>query len=478
MTDNKKVLLKLSDLKQYFFLERDILGRAGKVVKANDGVSFEIYDGETFGLVGESGCGKSTLGRTILQLNHQTAGRVLYYGKSVWSFAPRYTEEILKNPVDFRKLCRQRTQKAALLRKAWEDLPEGKKKGKLYFKWLAAQDMADNAVLDFISLLGGGYILSDDELTELGSWYAKRSRILKETPADTSGLLEAEKAIQAICVLHQDDPDFLYYEAQKDDGINLSALTEDEMRRLRQELQLVFQDPYSSLNPRMTVGQIIREGLQAHNLFRSREEDLQEHIVRTMEQCGLDSYFIHRYPHQFSGGQRQRIGIARVLALTPKFVVCDEAVSALDVSVQSQIINLLLDLKKDRKLTYLFISHDLSVIKYISDRVGVMYLGNLVELSDTAGLFRHPYHPYTEALLSAIPTIEPNATKQAVILEGNIPSPVNPPDGCKFHTRCRYCTQRCKNEVPAWEEVEPGHFVACHHKLSRKEGACLDAEME
>ena len=170
-------------------------------------------------------------------------------------------------------------------------------------------------------------------------------------------------------------------------------------------------------------------------------------------------------PHQFSGGQRQRIGIARSLAVNPKFVVCDEAVSALDVSIQSQIINLLLDLKEQNNLTYLFISHDLSVIKYISDRIGVMYLGNMMELSDTEHLFAHPYHPYTEALLSAIPTTDVDGKKETIILEGDIPSPINPPKGCKFHTRCRYCTEICKNVTPQFEEVEPGHFVACHHKL-------------
>ena len=241
------------------------------------------------------------------------------------------------------------------------------------------------------------------------------------------------------------------------------------MRYLRRDLQLIFQDPYSSLNPRMTVGQIIGEGLQAHKLFKKGDEKMQDYIMETMEKCGLASYFIHRYPHQFSGGQRQRIGIARSLAVNPKFVVCDEAVSALDVSIQSQIINLLLDLKEQNNLTYLFISHDLSVIKYISDRIGVMYLGNMMELADTQSLFAHPYHPYTEALLSAIPTTDVDAKKESIILEGDIPSPINPPKGCKFHTRCRYCTDVCKNVTPAFEEVEPGHFVACHHKLGVEE---------
>ena len=192
-----------------------------------------------------------------------------------------------------------------------------------------------------------------------------------------------------------------------------------------------------------------------------------EEILQTMEDCGLAPYFLHRYPHQFSGGQRQRIGIARSLAVHPKFVVCDEAVSALDVSIQSQIINLLQDLKEQQHLTYLFITHDLSVVKYISDRIGVMYLGNLVELADSQEIFDHPMHPYTEALLESIPTTEEK--RDLAVLEGDIPSPVNPPKGCKFHTRCKYCTEICTHVVPDWEEVTPNHFVACHHKLHTNE---------
>ena len=249
------------------------------------------------------------------------------------------------------------------------------------------------------------------------------------------------------------------------EGKDITNVKGKELKQVREKMQIIFQDPYSSLNPRMTVGQIIGEGLMAHNIFKKGDPKMQDYIMEIMEKCGLASYFIHRYPHQFSGGQRQRIGIARSLAVHPKFVVCDEAVSALDVSIQSQIINLLLDLKEQNNLTYLFISHDLSVIKYISDRIGVMYLGNMMELSDTEHLFAHPYHPYTEALLSAIPTTDVDGRKETIILEGDIPSPINPPKGCKFHTRCRYCTEICKNVTPQFEEVEPGHFVACHHKL-------------
>lgn len=189
---------------------------------------------------------------------------------------------------------------------------------------------------------------------------------------------------------------------------------------------------------------------------------MQEAVLKVMEQCGLQPYFLHRFPHQFSGGQRQRIGIARSLAVKPKLVVCDEAVSALDVSIQSQIINLLQDLKADANLTYLFITHDLSVVKYISDRIGVMYLGNMVELAPSQEIFSNPMHPYTKALIAAIPTVESRGT-ELHILEGDIPSPVNPPKGCKFHTRCDYCTEICEHVVPAWEQVGPDHYAACHH---------------
>ena len=235
------------------------------------------------------------------------------------------------------------------------------------------------------------------------------------------------------------------------------------MRHLRKDLQIVFQDPYSSLNPRMTVGQIIEEGLVAHKMYKHGSPLMKEHILNVMRQCGLQDYMLHRYPHQFSGGQRQRISIARALAVHPKFVVCDECVSALDVSIQSQIINLLQELKEKEHLTYMFISHDLSVVRYISDRICVMYLGNVVELGDAATIFDDPRHPYTVALLSSIPTTDiESLKKERILLEGNIPSPIKPPSGCKFHTRCYMACDKCKRVPPELREIEPGHFVACH----------------
>lgn len=249
-------------------------------------------------------------------------------------------------------------------------------------------------------------------------------------------------------------------------GRDITGLSTKEMVPLRREMQIIFQDPYSSLNPRMTVGNIIGEALVEHGLYKGGSKELEDYVKEIMKTCGLDDYMIYRYPHEFSGGQRQRIGIARSLALKPKFVVCDEAVSALDVSIQSQVINLLNDLKKEFGMSYLFISHDLSVVKHISDRIGVMYLGNMVELAPKKNLYASPQHPYTKALLSSIPETDLDAIKnrKRIILEGDIPSNVTPPDGCKFHTRCPIAGERCKTELPQWEEVSDGHFVACHYK--------------
>ena len=243
-------------------------------------------------------------------------------------------------------------------------------------------------------------------------------------------------------------------------GQEVYDLSPKEMRPLRTKMQIIFQDPFSSLSPRLPVGEIIGEAVREHNLVPANQFD--DYIDKIMDNCGLQPFHKDRYPHEFSGGQRQRNCIARALDLNPEFVVCDEPVSALDVSIQAQIINLLKDLQEQYKLTYLFISHDLSVVEHISDSVGVMYLGSLVEYGDTADIFRNPLHPYTKALFSAIPVPDPTVKMDRIVLEGSIPSPANPPSGCKFHTRCKYCMERCKVEAPEQKEIEPGHYVVCH----------------
>ena len=243
-------------------------------------------------------------------------------------------------------------------------------------------------------------------------------------------------------------------------GQDIFSLSSKEMQAFRPKIQMVFQDPYSSLSPRMPVSEIIGEAVRVHHIVPEKEHDA--YIEQIMEECGLQPYHKSRYPHEFSGGQRQRICIARALALKPDFVVCDEPVSALDVSIQAQIINLLMDLQEKRKLTFLFISHDLSVVEHISNSVGVMYLGSMAEFAPTADIFSEPLHPYTQALFSAIPISDPDRKMKRIILEGSIPSPANPPQGCKFHTRCRKCMDICKSERPELREIRPGHFCACH----------------
>ncbi|MGQ5425973.1 ABC transporter ATP-binding protein [Thermophilibacter sp. ZX-H3] len=243
-------------------------------------------------------------------------------------------------------------------------------------------------------------------------------------------------------------------------GREVYSLSAKELHDARTKMQIIFQDPYSSLSPRLPISEIVGEAVREHNLVP--KDELDDYIDKVMEECGLQPYHKMRYPHEFSGGQRQRICIARALALNPEFIVCDEPVSALDVSIQAQIINLLHDLQEERGLTYLFISHDLSVVEHISDAVGVMYLGGMVEYGYTADIFKNPLHPYTKALFSAIPIPDPKAKQNRIVLEGSIPSPANPPKGCKFHTRCPFAKECCKEIAPEQKELEPGHFVSCH----------------
>lgn len=318
----QKPLLEVNGLKKYFDVRGGVFGRKIGEVKAVDGVSFTVMEGEILGIVGESGCGKSTTGKSILRLIEPTEGEVLF------------------------------------------------------------------------------------------------------------------------------------------EGLDVTRMNQEDLRKIRRNMQIIFQDPYASLNPRHTVEKIIGEPLLVHGVKSSGER--KERVKELLEVVGLSAYHASRYPHQFSGGQRQRIGIARALANHPKLIICDEPVSALDVSVQSQILNLMEDLRNEFNLTYIFIAHDLSVVKHISDRVGVMYLGRMVELTDKDKLYDDPKHPYTQALLSAVPMPDPDEIRDRVILEGDVPSPSNPPTGCAFHTRCPRAMDVCKSEKPPFREIENNHFVACH----------------
>ena len=507
-------LLSINNLKKYFPLGKpSVFKRKRMYVRANEDISIDIYEGETFGLVGESGCGKSTLGRVLLQLYDQTAGNTMYYGRKLEEVAPDYVFDTLRHAESYISKYKEENKKACELTEKCNALGE-----KASFYDLQEMNLANaeaKTALDRVAKILGGFMIRDTkkgaallerryecavdvakhqakindlnleidvlERTVQGNG-KKAARAQKKLAKLQERRANLEKELEQLQIQEKDaqqkveeakapfaqDEEFNRYEAMLDNGIDLSRLTVEEMRVLRKDLQIIFQDPYSSLNPRMTVGQIIEEGLATHKFFKPGSQQMKEYVFQIMQSCGLQNYMYNRYPHQFSGGQRQRICIARSLAVKPKFVVCDECVSALDVSIQSQIINLLQELKEKEKLTYLFISHNLSVVRYISDRIGVMYLGNMVEVAPTDVIFKDPRHPYTIALLSSIPTTDPDSlTKERIILEGNIPSPIQPPSGCKFHTRCFMACEKCKRVPPPLVEVEPGHFVACHN-LDRK----------
>ena len=502
--NNKKVLFKIRNLKKYFPIKKkSIFSRgANEYVHANENISIDIFEGETFGLVGESGCGKSTFGRTILQIYEQTEGTTLYYGTTLDRLAPSYMgKDILDIPKKFPSYDKE-VETLHIIYDGLERTDDEEKIAELNEAAMHQRRLLQEEYENMMRIAGG--LLASDNLEEITSilddYYKKikeRSKILlqikkikekdevrirdkkelknailndpkykellnKKEVLDKE-VLEKEKVISSKKEELKSKELFEKFESFVDDGIDLSRLTNEEMRELRKDLQIIFQDPYGSLDTKMTVGNIIGEGVLGHGLFKSRKEaGYNEYIQDVMNQCGLAPYFIHRYPHQFSGGQRQRIGIARALALNPTFIVCDEAVSALDVSIQSQIINLLQDLKTDLNLTYLFITHDLSVVKYISDRIGVMYLGVMVELSDSDRIFKNPQHPYTKALLQAIPRTDVDKGQELQTIDGDIPSAVMPPKGCRFHTRCKYCMDICKQFEPELKEVEKGHFVACH----------------
>lgn len=482
MTDklDNDVLLKVEHLQKYFPIKKSsVFQRRQDYVKANKDITVNIHKGETLGLVGESGCGKSTFGRTLIQLYDQTGGVSLYYGEKIEDMMPTYVGKVyksipkvfVKHDADYAalKVCQE-----AIVGKSGEEFLEANEA--LRLKTIEYENTYGN-----IFRLAGGLLVSKD-LNAVSSLLLKKynkgsvlAKLNKEIDLEkmrasvhgeesTKKLEElrgnAENAQKELDLVNAEveafkEPlrshaQFDEYEALLDDGIDLSCLNKKEMRFLRKDLQIIFQDPYSSLDPRLTVGNIIGEGLIAHKIFKSnKSEGYTEYIQDIMEKCGLKKEFIHRFPHQFSGGQRQRIGIARALALRPKFIVCDEAVSALDVSIQSQVINLLQDLKDEHNLTYLFITHDLGVVRFISDRIGVMYFGNLVELAPAQDIFTNPQHPYTKELLAAIPRMEKDQAEIEKLLVK-----VDNPD---FDFTFKETGEADKD----WHEVSPGHFVAC-----------------
>ena len=508
-----KRLLSITNLKKYFPIAKSsIFQKEQLYVRANEDITLDIYEGETLGIVGESGCGKSTLGRVLLQLYPQTAGTTMYYGTTLDILAPSYIEDTIRKFKKYKAEVLKAEAKYASVCEKINEIGEENADFFLLQNRNLAQSEAKTKLDHVVKIVGGFYTMDDAEgdqaramilkihklnvdrnlITEeirdieirlskiadggveqkeqklFDKLSAKKAQLESNVAVIDGKLGESQAAIDAIRASKAKNPEFAKYEAMRDSGIDLSRLKYKEMRVLRKDMQIIFQDPYSSLNPRFTIGQIIEEGLLTHKMFRPGSEKMREHVVDTMKKCGLQEYMLHRYPHQFSGGQRQRISIARSLAVNPKFIVCDECVSALDVSIQSQIINLLQELKEKEKLTYMFISHDLSVVRYISDRICVMYLGNVVELADAGTIFSDPRHPYTVALLSSIPTTDVDKlNRERILLEGNIPSPIRPPQGCKFHTRCYMACDKCKRVPPPLVEVEPGHYVACH-RLEKK----------
>jgi peptide/nickel transport system ATP-binding protein len=501
---NEKII-ELRKLKKFFPLKKtSIFDRVQLNVKAVEDISLSIYKGETLGLVGESGCGKSTLGRTILQIYPPTSGSVTFHSDETKMLnlsyilteinklskyqksAIRYYENSLvfdKKVEEINKKIEDIEKDSNNLDKSYHALKKSlimhQNKSKEFKKEASRQlreasrligslilqkniDEIKNLLLKAIQLQGNNNILFeglagnfDNLKPEVKSIFEKLHAFKKHEVLHITERVAEEKYIKQL-----DD--------NRENFVNLSRLDPEELRSLRRKIQIIFQDPYSSLDSRMTVGQIIGEAVVEHGMFKKDSKELEAYILDIMSKCGLDAYMMHRYPHQFSGGQRQRIGIARALALQPEFIVCDEAVSALDVSIQSQIINLLMELKEKNNLTYLFISHDLSVIKHISDRIGVMYLGNMVELGPADEIYSNPLHPYTKTLLSAIPTTD-EVKADRIILEGDIPSNIFPPSGCKFRTRCPLATEKCANVVPEYKEITNGHFVACHYYEKTKD---------
>jgi oligopeptide/dipeptide ABC transporter ATP-binding protein len=448
-------LIVVDNLVKYFPIRGGLLQRIQAWVKAVDGISFTVKKGETLGLVGESGCGKTTVGRTILGLIPHNAGSVFFEGHDVLSaFASR------------KERARQRRIWLAIMT-AFLFLP-GPFTGKNLFR---NPGEALSATLPFFILIALAFVLAGlwrglvarDRLGAIKAYF--RENTLTWAIGVVLGLVWFNGAIFILDSLGLGNTmsalisgallviaGWFYHR-------RYSRVVDQRVKALRREMQIIFQDPYSSLDPRVPVGESIGEGLLVHGMRNSGERH--RVVLDTLGKVGLQDFHARRYPHEFSGGQRQRIGIARALALGPKFIVCDEPVSALDVSIQAQVLNILKDLQRDLGFSYLFIAHNLSVVEHISDRVAVMYLGKMVELSERQEMFENPLHPYTQALMSAIPIPDPTLKRERIILKGDVPSPVNPPSGCRFHPRCPVVMDHCSLEEPEFKDIGEGHFVAC-----------------
>jgi peptide/nickel transport system ATP-binding protein len=465
-----KVLLSIKNLQKYFPIPRKRLLQVRKeYVKANDNISIDIYEGETLGIVGESGCGKSTFGRTIIQLQRQTGGSSLYYGEDIYEFLPKYMRRIYRNISKKSKkyeldIVLQQTLKSNILSiqnelttaDAQAQIPLKEQLYKAVETYRLFRISFEEEYYNTFRLIGG--LAAHADLNEVSKLFLKRDSLLRRlkntTNLDKIAVVQTkldaiEHELKVLRELLASDSKFKKYETFLDNGMDLSLLTRNESRYLRKDLQIIFQDPYSSLDPRAKVSDIIGEGLLIHKRYSStKDEGYKQAVLDIMRQCGLDDDYIHRYPHQFSGGQRQRIGIARALALRPKFIVCDEAVSALDVSIQSQIINLLQELKQELNLTYLFITHDLGVVRYISNRIGVMYFGKLVELAPAEEIFNNPQHPYTKMLLNAMPMLDDD---------------YEPPKqwNVQFETKEFVFQYQSGTADVDWVEVASNHFVSC-----------------
>ena len=501
MTD-RPVMLELKKLKKHFHIKR------GVSIHALEDISFSIYVGEKFGVVGESGCGKSTLGRTILQLYPPTSGACVYHGKSLEEVSPAYVKKEIANLLGYQKRAQEYFAKSVAVEAQIAKLDPQKDASKIAELQNQVKEFRKNASRQLRegSRTVGSLILNE-KLPEIAELFAQSEAESERAHEELKELakLEAEylgarvagapdkalaaraESLRATVEAHLRTAEefrekaFRYrgmnvvpiteraldpaYQAKLDrnyeTGINLGKLTREEMRTLRRDMQIVFQDPAASLDPRQTVGSAIEEVFKINTDYAPAVR--REKTIALFEKVGLKRDHFDYYPHQLSGGQKQRVGIARAIALDPKFVVLDESVSALDVSIQAQILLLLDELSKEKNLTYFFITHDLGVVKHFCDRILVMYLGNVCELAPSKRLFSAPLHPYTSSLLEAVPRpVVRDQAKKERILEGEVPSAIAPPAGCPFHTRCPKRMEVCSKMKPELSEVEPEHFVACH----------------